>query len=249
MGRFASTIPFYTRYREPYPPAFFDKIASELPLSGKERLLDVACGPGLLALGLAPFVSSCTGLDPEPAMLTEAGNAAKRAGVHLKPIEGKLEEFTPPEASYDVITIGRALHWIDRDRSLPVFDRIVASGGHILVCRSVPSNAPMNSWVDAYKRVRQAFSVELDDRRYEKNPADWFAGSRFRELRKILLTTKHQITVSDLIGRALSYSMTCPAVLGDRRQEFETALVETLGPLSKNETIEEEILTQAVVFR
>jgi len=27
MGRFASTVEFYSRYREPYPPAFFTNVA------------------------------------------------------------------------------------------------------------------------------------------------------------------------------------------------------------------------------
>jgi hypothetical protein len=27
MGRFASTVEFYARYREPYPPKFFKRVA------------------------------------------------------------------------------------------------------------------------------------------------------------------------------------------------------------------------------
>ena len=64
MGRFASTVEFYARYREPYPPEFFEKIAEQISLRGDETLLDVGCGPGMLAIGFAPFVGSCTGLDP-----------------------------------------------------------------------------------------------------------------------------------------------------------------------------------------
>jgi SAM-dependent methyltransferase len=66
MGRFASTVEFYARYREPYPPEFFQKVAEQIGLRGDETLLDVGCGPGMLAIGFAPFVGSCTGLDPEP---------------------------------------------------------------------------------------------------------------------------------------------------------------------------------------
>jgi len=56
MGRFASTVEFYARYREPYPPEFFKKSAEQIALRGNESLLDVGCGPGLLAIGFAPFV-------------------------------------------------------------------------------------------------------------------------------------------------------------------------------------------------
>jgi ubiquinone/menaquinone biosynthesis C-methylase UbiE len=34
-----------------------------------ETLLDVGCGPGMLAIGFAPFVGGGTGLDPEPGMI------------------------------------------------------------------------------------------------------------------------------------------------------------------------------------
>lgn len=55
MGRFASTVEFYARYREPYPPAFFKKVAEQIGLRGDESLLDVGCGPGLLAIDAESF--------------------------------------------------------------------------------------------------------------------------------------------------------------------------------------------------
>jgi len=47
MGRFASTVEFYARYREPYLPKFFKKVAEQIALRGDESLLDIGCGPGL----------------------------------------------------------------------------------------------------------------------------------------------------------------------------------------------------------
>jgi len=49
MGRFASTVGFYARYRKRYPPKFFKKVAEKIVLRGTESLLDVGCGPALLA--------------------------------------------------------------------------------------------------------------------------------------------------------------------------------------------------------
>ena len=117
MGRFASTVEFYARYREPYPPKFFEKVAEQIALRGDESLLDVGCGPGLLAIGFAPFVGHCTGLDPEPGMIAAAKTAAAEAGVALSLIHGRIEQF-PTTQTYDVITIGRALHWMERSPDL-----------------------------------------------------------------------------------------------------------------------------------
>src|ERR1700690_2161943 len=104
MGRFASTVEFYARYREPYPPEFFRKVAEQIALRGDESLLDVGCGPGMLAIGFAPLVGDCTGLDPEPAMIAAAERAAGDAGVSLALIDGRIEDF-PATQTYDLITI------------------------------------------------------------------------------------------------------------------------------------------------
>jgi hypothetical protein len=46
MGRFASTVEFYARYREPYLPQFFKKVAEQIELRGDETstlAADPAC--------------------------------------------------------------------------------------------------------------------------------------------------------------------------------------------------------------
>ena len=80
MGRFDSTVAFYERARQPYGNAFFATVARSLGFDGSQRLLDLGTGPGLLALGFAPFVGEVIGVDPEPAMIAAARGAADRAG-------------------------------------------------------------------------------------------------------------------------------------------------------------------------
>jgi ubiquinone/menaquinone biosynthesis C-methylase UbiE len=133
MGRFASTVDFYAKYREPYPAAFFETVAMRLALRGNESLLDVGCGPGLLAIGFAPYVRHSTGLDPEPAMIGAAVTAAAAAGLPIRFLTGRIEEFTTVE-SFAVVTIGRALHWLDQDAAMPVLERIVSPSGRIVIC-------------------------------------------------------------------------------------------------------------------
>ena len=69
MGRFATTVALYEELRPPYPPAFFRKVVQRLALGKQHTLIDLGTGPGLLALGFAPYVGRIVGVDPEPAML------------------------------------------------------------------------------------------------------------------------------------------------------------------------------------
>src|ERR1019366_1496415 len=182
MGRFASTVEFYARYREPYPSKFFQKVAEQIGLHSDESLLDVGCGPGMLAIGFAPFVGSCTGLDPEPLMIAAAKDAAAEAGVALSLIHGRIEEF-PTTQSYDVITIGRAHHWLERAATLAVLERIlVPDSGRILICRSSSVETPETPWVKPYR---------ID-------PSEWFAGWRFSPLGETSVIEPRQVTIADL---------------------------------------------------
>jgi len=246
MGRFASTVLFYTRCREPYPPAFFSTVAERLALRRDMSLLDAGCGPGLLAIGLASYVGSCVGVDPEPGMIRAARAAAKEAGIELRLIEGRLEELPESVGTFDLVTIGRALHWLDRAVSLRVLDRVVAADGAIISCGS---KAESNRWLKAYEEVRSAFASEKDGRYYRIDHGAWFAGSRFRVVDEITVGHCHRVAVTDLIGRALSKSNTSREVLGDRRQAFEAAVTRVLEPFAVNGFLDEEIVSIATVMR
>jgi len=129
MGRFATTVALYEELRPPYPPAFFRSVAQKLGLGSEHALIDLGTGPGLLALGFGPYVGRIVGVDPEPAMITAARKAAQRASQALTLIEGKAEALPADIGSFDVVTVGRALHWMNRDATLALFERLVAAEG------------------------------------------------------------------------------------------------------------------------
>jgi hypothetical protein len=49
MGRFATTVPLYEKFRPPYPAEFFRAVSRRLGLRKEHRLIDLGTGPGLLA--------------------------------------------------------------------------------------------------------------------------------------------------------------------------------------------------------
>jgi SAM-dependent methyltransferase len=224
MGRFASTVEFYARYREPYPAAFFQQVAGRIALRGDESLLDIGCGPGLLALGFAPFVARCTGLDPEPGMIEAAKASASEAGVALSLIHGRIEEL-PIAQTYHVITIGRALHWLERSTTLAVLERIlVHDSGRILIGRASSMEETGTAWLKPYKRVHRDWASGPSEKHYRIDAVDWFAGSPFRALGETSVIEQRQVTIADLIGRALSKSNTSPEVVGEGLARFEAEI-------------------------
>ena len=93
MGRFASTVAYYESARPPYGSAFFAAVARQLlAFNGRQRLLDVGAGPGILAIGFAPYCREVMGVDPEPGMVEAARAAAARADAAVRFIHGRFED-------------------------------------------------------------------------------------------------------------------------------------------------------------
>jgi SAM-dependent methyltransferase len=255
VGRFDSTAPYYTRYREPYPAAFFREVARREGLQGPgailsdTRLIDIGCGPGSLAIGFAPYVRSCVGVDVETEMLEAARVEAARAGVHVDLIQARIEDLPAGIGVFQAVTIGRALHWFDRDEALAVLERIVDRDGWIAICGARAFGAAIHGFDGTFHEIRRAWSSNPDESCYHIDFAEWFRGSRFRKVEDVEVTETHQVTIPDLIGRALSMSTTSPEALGERRPAFEAAMREALEPLSTGGMFEEQVTASAMILR
>jgi ubiquinone/menaquinone biosynthesis C-methylase UbiE len=249
MGRFDSTVPYYSRYREPYPAAFFATIAERLHFTGCERLADIGCGPAPLAIGFSNYVGSCTGIDPEPAMLAAAREQAAASGITLNLIEARIEQLQQRLEQFDILTIGRALHWMEPESTLQVLDGIIVKGGSILICGATPPPGPTNPWLEPYNEVRSHWVDHRGEERYASDAEQRFSGSRFHFVERIVVSTTQTVTIEELVRRSLSRSTTSPQVLGERLLEFAEALAAAVRPFASDGVLREEIHASARVFR
>ncbi len=250
MGRFATTVPYYRRFRPPYPPAFFRRVARALGLDGSQALVDLGCGPGLLALGFAPYVRRVVGVDPEAAMLAAAREAAAGAGVRLRLVGSRVEDLPGRFGPFDVVTIGRALHWLDRGPTLARLDRLVRPGGVIVICGASPAAGRASPWQARYDAFRRRVAPEkVNRRRHAHDGTDFFAGSPFAAAGSITVQVRHRISIDVLVGRLFSMSNTSPAVLGPRIARVESRLRAIMAPLAgRDGSIAETVVARANLF-
>src|SRR6185437_5674066 len=135
---FAGTAAYYARYRPGYPEDFFHHVVEHFGLDGTGRLLDLGCGTGQLALPLAPYFAEVVGIDPDPAMLTEASAAAARAGIHtarwLVGSDRDVDRLGREIGPLRLATMGRSFHWMEREEALrSLGDLVDANGGIVIV--------------------------------------------------------------------------------------------------------------------
>jgi SAM-dependent methyltransferase len=255
MGRFATTVALYEELRTPYPPAFFREVAQRLALAKAQALIDLGTGPGLLALGFAPYVGRITGVDPEPAMLAAARKAAERASQDLTLIAGKAEDLPDDIGRFDVVTIGRALHWMDRDLTLERLERLVEPNGLILICSSVSAGEGRNPWLEDYNAARRAWSNESlwsdsgSAGRTHRDLAGFFRGTRFQAGDVIKVETSHEVSLHNLARRIMTFSSSSPGVLGDQAEAMVRDVEQRLFPFSRDGFVSEVVVAMAQVVR
>jgi SAM-dependent methyltransferase len=247
MGRFDTVANTYASFRQPYPPAFFGQVAEELGLKGQEALIDLGTGPGLLALGFSRYVGRILGVDPEPAMVREARRAAAAAQIEFSVVEGRAEDLSADVGPFDLVTIGRALHWMDRTATLAAFERILAPGGRIIICGCESIGSEVNHWRPTWRAVLSEWETDTQNLdRPDREP--FFGGSRFYCVSHVQTGHSQVVTPRILVERALTLSSTSPAALGPRIDAFRTALSGALAPFFPEGEACEMLVAWAWIF-
>jgi SAM-dependent methyltransferase len=244
MGRFASTVAYYERARPPYGAAFFEAAARQLGLDGSQRLLDIGAGPGILAIGFRPFCREALGVDPEPGMVGAARAAAERAGAAVTFLEGRFEDMAAKLGAFDIVSIGRAIHWLDPEPARAALDRVLAPQGKVLVCHASSVKDGRNPWLEAFDAVRDRWKGERPARDHHS----FFADGRFTRTGAIRTEGTYTVSVELLVDRVLSRSTSSPERLGDQIPAMRSAMFETLAPFTADGTVKDIVEARAEVF-
>src|ERR1019366_5480734 len=112
----------------------------ECGLDGTGRLLDVGCGPGVLAVELAPLLDEVVGLDPDIDMLVAAARHAEQAKVANVQWVQALAEQIPELAlgTFRLVTFGQSFHRTERERvAEAVYDLLEPGGSIVLVAHTI----------------------------------------------------------------------------------------------------------------
>jgi demethylmenaquinone methyltransferase/2-methoxy-6-polyprenyl-1,4-benzoquinol methylase len=143
----------------------------------EDRVLDVACGTGLVSRALIRrWGCSVVGLDQSAPMLDRARAAAAgdpAIGARLELVEGEAEHLPFADAEFDHLTFTYLLRYVDDPAAnLGELARVVKPGGRV---SSLEFCVPRGIWLEAW-RLYTRFGLPLLGR---LDSSGWHAAGRF----------------------------------------------------------------------
>ncbi|ADI10695.1 3-demethylubiquinone-9 3-methyltransferase protein [Streptomyces bingchenggensis BCW-1] len=239
---FSGTAAYYRRGRLPYAPGLADALADALQLDGRGRLIDVGCGPGILALSLAQLFHEVVGLDPDSGMIDEAGREAALAGVadRTRWVRARAEELPAGLGTFTVATFGQSFHWMDRDLVAATIKGMLRPGGalvHISDLKNEPRTidglphppvpyAAMDELVRRYLGPVRRAGQGLLPQGTPGGEAAVFARAGFSGPQRHVVAGGQALvrTWDDAVAGVFSMSYSAPHLFGSRRDDFEADL-------------------------
>lgn len=210
-NRFRGPARYYTTGRPAYPARLAARVAALAGLARDGRVLDLGTGPGLLAIDFAPYAAEVIGVDPEVAMLEVAANNAGRAGHRIRFQPGTGETLDPALAPVQLVTIGRAFHWMDRPRTLAVLDTLVRPGGAVALFGTAHPDVPDNVWQTEFNSVVDRYGSADPARDLLRTANDHDAvllASAFAQVERVAVLERRRTPVEHFVDRALSLART-----------------------------------------
>lgn len=123
----------YAKYRDIYPPAFYQKLL-DLGLCVKgQRVLDLGTGTGVLPRALYPYGASFTGADASENQILQARRLAAEQSMDIRFLTASAEECNFPADSFDVVTACQCHFYFDHNIVTPKIAGMLKSTGRYVI--------------------------------------------------------------------------------------------------------------------
>jgi ubiquinone/menaquinone biosynthesis C-methylase UbiE len=200
--RFTGRAVVYSTSRPNYPHQILDILRTEIGFDETYITADVGSGTGLLSQLFLENGNRVLGVEPNDEMRTVAEKSLGKFPKFFS-IRGTAEHTGLESASIDVVIVGQALHWFDREASSREFARILKTNGHVCVVYNDRNNE--DSFMKDYDQIVRKYasnraSVPTIDDDYLHR---FFKGGKYS---KFSLTNEQFLDFEGLLGRMTSAS-------------------------------------------
>jgi SAM-dependent methyltransferase len=226
INRFTGRGEDYAKYRPGYPKEIIGILAGQAGFNKDKVVADIGSGTGLLSRVFLENGNRVFGVEPNAEMRSFAEKDLSRFEKFTS-VNGSAENTGLANNSIDLIIIGQALHWFDRDESKKEFVRILKTDdSYVLIVYNERKDTKKGEagLTDEYGRVIKKHkktgpqTPDIDDEYL----------SKFFKLpyKKFSLPNEQSLDFDGLLGRAASASY-----LPTKNEEGFDSMKKDLGEL------------------
>lgn len=234
---YKGTHEYYAKYRPGIPEEVINVIVEHFDIKPTDRILDLGCGTGQVALAMEGKCKEMVCLDPDPEMLKWAKKATKNSKAKLTWLNygsEDLKKFKEKLGIFKLATICRAFNWMNQEQTLNDLDLLISDDGGVAIFGDKSLWTGSEEWQRAVKKVIQKYLGE--ERRagrgtFKESKEPWdiiVARSPFRFVKIKDVPTVRNWNVESIIGYLFSNSFAAPPLFGDRLDDFKEEVKKTL---------------------
>lgn len=171
----------YSRSRNDIPHQLFESLQlRNIHFEGK-KVADIGCGTGALTRKIKIRNGQVVGVDPLPQLIEKAKAFGEEDFLTIQYVLGTAEQTGLESSVYDIVTVMRAWHWFDREKTIQEVKRLLKSKGTLLVIDSgfkvdSPVVAQTFSIMEKFipGGIKPAGSKAKSSQRINGFPVEWF---------------------------------------------------------------------------
>jgi ubiquinone/menaquinone biosynthesis C-methylase UbiE len=253
---YRGTYENYEKYRPSIPEEVIDVIVKQFDVKPTDRVLDIGCGTGQVALAMEGKCGEMVCLDPDPEMLKQAEKATKNSKIRLIWINSSAEDLGKLKeklGTFKVATICRAFHWMDQEQVLKDLDELIEKDDGVAIFSDRVLWSGDEEWQQAVKRVVQKYLGEERHAGKEKSKESdelWeniLARSVFRFIKTHDVPIVRSWDVESIIGYVLSTAFAAPHLFGDQLDRFKEETKNILLSINQKGVFQENAVWSMVL--
>ncbi|MCI2435859.1 methyltransferase domain-containing protein [Candidatus Acetothermia bacterium] len=141
-----------------------ERIAQAAEISENDRVLDVACGTGLVSFALAPRAAEVVGVDISGGMLAKARQLRHQRGVrNVHFALAEAEHLPAPAESFDAVVCRLGIHhFVQPDVQVREMARVLKKEGRLVIVDTISSEDQQQAELhNALERLRDPTHVRM----------------------------------------------------------------------------------------
>ena len=133
---FGNVAKSYAKFRDDLPNELLESLTRRGISFESKRIADLGSGTGVLTRDLQKAGAKVVGVEPSIELIEEAKEIDKANGHPIQYVNAFSESTSLKEDTYDIVTVLRAWHWFDTEKTLLEIRKILKESGLLLVMDS-----------------------------------------------------------------------------------------------------------------